>query len=70
MAHSPAVILADEPTASLDRASADRLIDDLIEVAAEGGRTLIVVTHDTRLARSLGGELKLADGQVLEAALG
>jgi ABC-type lipoprotein export system ATPase subunit len=70
MAHSPAVILADEPTASLDRASADRLIDDLIGIAAEEGRTLIAVTHDTRLARNLGGELKLADGQVLEAALG
>ena len=70
MAHSPAVILADEPTASLDRASADRLIDDLIGVAAEGGRTLIAVTHDTRLARNLGRELKLANGQVMEAALG
>lgn len=70
MAHSPAVILADEPTASLDRASADRLIDDLVEAATEEGSTLIAVTHDARLARSLGRELKLADGRVLEAALG
>lgn len=70
LAHSPAVILADEPTASLDRASADQLIDDLLEVAAEGGRTLIAVTHDARLARRLGRELKLADGRVVEAVLG
>lgn len=70
MAHSPAVILADEPTASLDRASADRLIDDLVKVAAQEGSTLIAVTHDARLARSLGRELKLADGRVLEADLG
>ena len=70
MAHSPAVILADEPTASLDRASADRLIDDLMGVAAEGGSTLIAVTHDARLAQSLGRELKLADGRVVETALG
>jgi predicted ABC-type transport system involved in lysophospholipase L1 biosynthesis ATPase subunit len=70
MARSPAVILADEPTASLDRASADRLVDDLLGVAAEGGSTLIAVTHDERLVQSLGGELRLADGGVLEAALG
>ena len=70
LAHSPAVILADEPTASLDRASADRLIDDLIELATEDGRTLIAVTHDARLSQRLGWELKLADGRVVEAALG
>ncbi len=70
MAHSPAVILADEPTANLDRASADRLIDDLVKVATQEGNTLIAVTHDAQLARSLGRELKLADGRVLEADLG
>ncbi len=70
LAHAPSVILADEPTASLDRASADRLIDDLLAVAAEGGRTLIAVTHDARLAGRLGRELRLADGRVAEAALG
>ena len=69
MSHTPAVILADEPTASLDRVSADRLIDDLLAVAAAEGRMLIAVTHDARLAERLGRELKLADGRVVEAAL-
>ncbi|TNC49904.1 ATP-binding cassette domain-containing protein [Rubellimicrobium rubrum] len=66
MSHAPAVILADEPTASLDRASADRLIDDLVDVAAAEGRMLIAVTHDARLAERLGRELKLVDGRVVE----
>lgn len=70
LAHSPSVILADEPTASLDRASADRLIDDLVEVATAEGSTLIAVTHDLGLVRRLGREVKLADGRVVEAALG
>ena len=70
LAHAPAVILADEPTASLDRASADRLIDDLLTVVAAEGCTLVAVTHDARLARRLGRELRLADGRVAEPALG
>ena len=70
LARSPAVLLADEPTASLDRASADRLIDDLLEVVAAEGCTLIAVTHDAHLRRRLGGELRLADGRVVEPALG
>ena len=70
LARAPAVLLADEPTASLDRASADRLIDDLLEVVAAEGCTLIAVTHDAHLGRRLGGELRLADGRVVEPALG
>ncbi len=70
LAHAPAVILADEPTASLDRISADRLIDDLLALVAEGERTFIAVTHDLRLAERLGRELKLADGRVVETGLG
>lgn len=66
MAHSPAVILADEPTASLDRASADRLINDLVTIAAESRSTLIAVTHDASLARRLDGMLRLEDGRILD----
>lgn len=70
LAHSPAIVLADEPTASLDRASADCLIDNLLAVVAGEGCTLIAVTHDAGLARRLGRELRLADGRVMESALG
>lgn len=47
VAARPDVILADEPTSSLDRANADAVMDALFETAA--GRTLVVVSHDQRL---------------------
>ncbi|MBX9617196.1 MAG: ATP-binding cassette domain-containing protein [Caulobacteraceae bacterium] len=46
---SPAVILADEPTASLDDANADAVADLLLRMAGETGAALIIATHDQRL---------------------
>ncbi len=66
LAASPPVILADEPTAALDRANADALGADLVALAAEGGRTLIAVTHDAALAARLGRQITLADGRIVE----
>ena len=64
------VLLADEPTASLDRANADRLIEDLAALAREPGRTLIVVTHDDALAERMDGVLTMADGRIVEGVDG
>lgn len=49
----PAVILADEPTASLDDVNADRVADLLGSTAKETGAALIVATHDHRLTRHI-----------------
>ncbi len=62
LAQGADVLLADEPTASLDRATADRLTDDLLGAAQQTGLSLICVTHDDALARRLGQTLSLADG--------
>ncbi len=48
---SPAVILADEPTASLDDINAERVADLLQAMAHETGAALIIATHDRRLGR-------------------
>ena len=48
--HRPLVILADEPTGALDAASATRVIELLVEVHREIGATLVLVTHDPRIA--------------------
>lgn len=48
--HRPAVILADEPTGALDDDNARRVIELLVEVHAEIGATLVVVTHDPAVA--------------------
>jgi putative ABC transport system ATP-binding protein len=58
-AHRPALILADEPTGSLDRATAARVLDSLLAVNAQSGAALVVVTHDPLVAERLGRSLTL-----------
>lgn len=64
LAGDPDVILADEPTASLDRANADRLADDLVALARTEGRTLVTVSHDPALHTRADRVLDFADGQL------
>ena len=54
LAHEPAVVLADEPTASLDRANAIDVMKLLTRTVAGQGAALILVTHDEALARDFG----------------
>lgn len=60
--NNPKLLLADEPTGSLDRASADNLAQLLIELNQEEGVTLIVATHSLDLASRMGRVLELRDG--------
>jgi lipoprotein-releasing system ATP-binding protein len=60
--NQPALLLADEPTGALDRASAEDLARLLVELNLERQITLIVVTHATELARQMGRVLELRDG--------
>jgi putative ABC transport system ATP-binding protein len=55
----PKLILADEPTAALDDANCDRAIALLMEQAAECGATLVVATHDRRIAGRFARRLDL-----------
>lgn len=65
MASSAPVLLADEPTASLDRAAADRLIEDLVALARKNGTTLIAVSHDTKLISRMDRVLTITDGALV-----
>ena len=62
--NTPKLLLADEPTGALDRASAQSLGDLLVQLNKEEGVTLIVVTHALDLAKRLGRVLELSDGQL------
>lgn len=62
----PKLLLADEPTGSLDRAASDNLTDLLIDLNREEGVTLIVVTHSMDVARRMGRLIRIADGVVTE----
>ncbi|KAA8609255.1 ABC transporter ATP-binding protein [Salipiger aestuarii] len=65
MASGAPVLLADEPTASLDRGTADRLTADLIGLVRGNGTTLVVVTHDARLIDRMDRVLTIADGALV-----
>jgi len=60
--NEPALLLADEPTGSLDRGSAETLADLLIELNREEGVTLLIVTHAMDLARRMQRVFELRDG--------
>ncbi|MEW6307405.1 MAG: ABC transporter ATP-binding protein [Verrucomicrobiota bacterium] len=64
--NQPKLLLADEPTGALDRASAQTLAQLLVELNREEGVTLIVVTHSLELAQKMGRTLELRDGGVKE----
>ncbi len=65
--NDPVLVLADEPTGSLDGRSADAMGDLLVTLNRDRGMTLVVVTHSDRLASRLGRVLELRDG-LLHAA--
>ncbi len=60
----PRLILADEPTGSLDGASSAVVIDSLLDARREAGSTLLVATHDPAVARRLDRTLTLCDGKL------
>lgn len=64
LTNDPAILLADEPTASLDRATADRLIDVLADLGRTAGRTLIAVTHDAALIERMDRVITVIDGRI------
>lgn len=58
LAHSPAIVLADEPTASLDPLNAERVMQLLVAQAEEQGACIVVATHDEALAQRVGLQLQ------------
>jgi lipoprotein-releasing system ATP-binding protein len=64
----PALLLADEPTGNLDRTTAERVGELLVELQKEDGMMLIVVTHSPGLARRLGRRCELDEGRLRECA--
>ncbi len=65
LANRPALILADEPTGELD-AKTGRSILDLFQQLVKDGVTLVVVTHDERLAGEAGRVVHMLDGEIVD----
>ena len=69
LANDPPIVLADEPTGNLDTATGRQVIDLLVEVNRQRGRTLVLVTHDIELAALADEIIALRDGRVVERRL-
>ena len=63
----PKLLLADEPTGSLDAASGEAVIELIFELNRGSGTTLIMVTHDEQLAQRCGRVVRLAAGRIAES---
>jgi ABC-type lipoprotein export system ATPase subunit len=66
LANDPRIILADEPTGSVDSGNARRIMDLLKEISRDRGVTLLVVTHDEAVAAQAQRIVRMLDGRILE----
>lgn len=65
----PAVLLADEPTGSLDFATGAKVMELMFELNREAGTTLVLVTHDPQIAARCERQLRIEAGRVAEAVV-
>lgn len=69
LVHRPAVVLADEPTGSLDTTTAQLVLEALIDAARDQGAAVVLVTHEARLSSYCDRELTLSDGALVAEAV-
>lgn len=69
LVHKPSLVIADEPTASLDSQTAETVIDIMKALGKEIGTTFIVATHDYRMAQHCDTCINLLDGTISKEAV-
>ncbi|MDE0303086.1 MAG: ABC transporter ATP-binding protein [Gammaproteobacteria bacterium] len=62
----PVLLLADEPTGALDAETAQEVMALLLQLNAEQGVTILIITHDSSVARQCTRQLRIDDGKLLE----
>ncbi len=65
LANEPPIILADEPTGSLNSVSSEQVFNILAEIARERGKTVVAVTHDLSIAERTDRRIELMDGHIV-----
>ena len=64
LANKPKLLLADEPTGSVDRKTADYIFDLFKRLNQEMGQTIIIVTHDVELSKKVARVVAIRDGKI------
>lgn len=67
LANDPSIILADEPTGSLDSKTSSKILKQLIDLHEDKNVTLIIVTHDMDVAKLADRVIEVLDGEVISA---
>lgn len=67
LAIEPKVLFTDEPTGSLDSLASEQVMELLVSTAREQGTTVVLVTHDPRIAAYADREVMVRDGKVTTA---
>ena len=67
LANNPSIILADEPTGSLDSKTSSKILKQLIDLHEDNNVTLIIVTHDMDVAKLADRVIEVLDGQIISA---
>ena len=65
LANEPSLLLADEPTGNLDSENAHAILDLIIRLQQEQGRTMVLVTHDPTIAERAQRILRMKDGRIV-----
>lgn len=66
LANDPPILIADEPTGSLDSVTADNIFNVFEKLVTEQGKTIIMVTHDKSIAPRFSRTLRIVDGQLAD----
>jgi len=66
LANDPSILVADEPTGSLDSITADHIFDVFEQLVSDQGKTIIMVTHDSSLAGRFSRNLRITDGELAD----
>ena len=64
LANDPAILVADEPTGSLDSVTSDHIFEVFEHLVSDQGKTIVMVTHDQSLAPRFTRTLGIADGEL------
>jgi putative ABC transport system ATP-binding protein len=68
--NEPALLLADEPTGSVDTATGERILDVFQEFQRERGLSVVMITHNAEVAPRAERLIRIVDGKIAEAKIG